>query len=97
MTKCGSFVNTITILGELQNVATRLTSIVNRINKYVTEILDDNSIEERTILNQVRLIERSSEYMKEQILFVTIKSGNSALSKSTSSRKRAATNLSLKI
>ena len=59
------------VLGKLHHVATRLTSTVNHLKEFVTEILDDSSIEKRIILKQVWLIEILLEYMSESILFVT--------------------------
>ena len=97
VTKCGSLVNMITVLDKIRHVATRLVSTVNHLEEFVTKIIDDNSIEKRIILKQVYLIERLSEYMKEKILFVTAQYGNITLNKYTGSRKRAATNLNLKI
>ena len=96
VTEGDSLANTITVLGELVHVATRLTSIVIHLREFVTNILQDKTTSKRIILKQVRLIEISSEYTEDHILFLTVQSSNIAPSKQSVLRKRAATNLSLK-
>ena len=68
ITEGDSLVNTIPVLGKLKHVATRLTSTVVHIREWVTEILQEDTTSKRIVSKQVRLIERSSEYMKETIL-----------------------------
>ena len=96
VTEDDSLVNIIIVLGELEHVSTRLTSTVIHLREFVIGILQDKTTSKRIILKQVRLIEISSEYTEDHILFLTVQSSNIAPSKQSVLRKRAATNLSLK-
>ena len=96
VTKGDSNVNSITSLGEMKHVVERLTSIINHLKEFMLETIDD-SIEKNMIIKQVQLIDRSTQYMKEKIYYITGDSGAVSLSKRTESRKMAATNLDLKI
>ena len=49
VTEGDNILSIITILGELQHVATRLTSTVNHLREFVTEILEDNTTSKRII------------------------------------------------
>ena len=89
-------VNIMTSLGEMMHVVERLTSTINHLKAFVLETVDDG-IEKHIIIKQARLIDKSTQYMKEKIDYITAESGVVSLSTRTESRKSAATNLDLKI
>ena len=66
-----SVVSEITVLGKIDHVTTMFLSPVIHLREFATKTLQDNTTPKKIIIKQVRLIERSSEYMKENMLFVT--------------------------
>ena len=96
VTKGDSNISVITNLGELKYVVARLSSTMNHLKKFVVETVE-KGIEKYAILKQFNLIDISSQYIKYKIDYATSESGVISLIKRTKSRKRAASNLDIKI
>ena len=81
-----AYVNILNALGDLSQVSNRISSTINHLSDFVVDNVKV-SPQQRTILKQINLLQKASEYMTGKVHYITEQSKMSSVINRVESRK----------